>query len=226
MGGVYTLTIKEQYKREYRNYLRRVNRAVRQGYIVEPIQRVKRPTRASIRRLKSQTGEYIRAHAQLVDIETGELFQPIKDKKKRRVIQRSNVKLLSESLQVVSNVVDTGGIVTDTTTMSTAILPATESYEQIIDNWYRQIDDLFNSNISRLLKYHTDNLIEGRKPETRRKFAYVYSQHPDVFPDPPYQDTGTIEYAFHQIARMMELAPDSEAYKDFVSMYDIVESED
>lgn len=220
------MTIKEQYKREYRNYLRRVNRAVRQGYIVEPIQRVKRPTRASIRRLKSQTGEYIRAHTQLVDIETGEVFQPIKDKKKRRVIQRSNVKLLSEPLQVVSDTIDTGSIVTNAPTMSTATLPATESYEQIIDNWYHQIDELFNSNISRLLKYHTDNLIEGRKPETRRKFAYVYSQHPDVFPEPPYQDTGTIEYAFYQIARMMELAPKSEAYKDFISMYDIVESEE
>lgn len=218
------MTIKEQYKREYRNYLRRVNRAVRQGYIVEPIKRVKRPTRASIRRLKSQTGEYIRAHAQLVDFETGEVLGPIKDKKRRRAIQRSNVKLLSESLQVMSDVVS-GVVTTDTATMSTATLPPKESYEQIIDNWYRQIDELFNSNISRLLKYHTDNLIEGRKPETRRKFAYVYSQHPDVFPEPPYQDTGTIEYAFHQIARMMELAPDSEAYKDFISMYDIVESE-
>lgn len=220
------MTIKEQYKREYRNYLRRVNRAVRQGYIVEPVNRVKKPTRASIHRLKSQTGEYIRSHAQLVDIETGELFQPIKDKKKRRIIQRSNVKLLSEPLQVVFNVMDTGGTVTDTATMSTATLPYTESYEQIIDNWYRQIDELFNSNISRLLKYHTDNLIEGRKPETRRKFAYVYTQHPDVFPEPPYQDSGTIEYEFHQIARMMELAPDSEAYNDFISMYDIVESEE
>ena len=218
------MTIKEQYKREYRNYLRRVNRAVRQGYIVEPIKRVKKPTRASIRRLKSQTGEYIRAHAQLVDVETGELLKPIKDKKKRRAIQRSNVKLLSEPLRVMSDVV--GGVgTTDTATMSTATLPPNESYEQIIDNWYHQIDELFNSNISRLLKYHTDNLIEGRKPETRRKFAYVYSQHPDVFPEPPYQDTGTIEYAFYQIARMMELAPDSEAYKDFISMYDIVESE-
>lgn len=220
------MTIKEQYKREYRNYLRRVNRAVRQGYIVKPISRVKKPTRASIRRLKSQTGEYIRAHAQLVDVETGEVLQPIKDKKKRRAIQRSNVKLLSQPLQVISNTIDTGGVVTNTPTMSTATLPPNESYEQIIDNWYRQIDDLFNSNISRLLKYHTDNLIEGRKPETRRKFAYVYSQHPDVFPEPPYQDTGTIEYSFHQIARMMELAPDSEAYKDFISMYDTVESED
>lgn len=219
------MTIKEQYKREYRNYLRRVNRAVRQGYIVEPIQRVKKPTRASIRRLKSQTGEYIRAHAQLVDIETGVVLQPIKDKKKRRIVQRSNVNLLSEPLQVMSDVVGGAGI-TDTPTMSTATLSLKESYEQIIDNWYHQIDELFNSNISRLLKFHTDNLIEGRKPETRRKFAYVYSQHPDVFPDPPYQDTGTIEYAFYQIARMMELAPDSESYKDFVSMYDIVESED
>lgn len=219
------MTIKEQYKREYRNYLRRVNRAVRQGYIVEPIKRVKKPTQASIRRLKTQTGEYIRSHAQIVDVETGELFQPIKDKKKRRFIQRSNVKLLSEPLQVVSDVVDTGGAVRSADTMSNSILSYTDSYEQIIDNWYWQIDHLFNSNISRLLKYHTDNLIEGRKPETRRKFAYVYSQHPDVFPEPPYQDKGTIEYSFYQIARMMELAPDSEAYKDFISMYDIVESE-
>lgn len=220
------MTIKEQYKREYRNYLRRVNRAVRQGYIVEPVNRVKKPTSASIRRLKSQTGEYIRAHAEIVDIETGEVLKPIKDKKKRRIVQQSNVKLLSEPLQVVSNVVDMGGAVADTAAMSTATLSYTESYEQIIENWYRQIDDLFNSNISRLLKYHTDNLIEGRKPETRRKFAYVYTQHTDVFPEPPYQDRGTIEYAFYQIARMMELAPDSEAYNDFISMYDIVESEE
>lgn len=220
------MTIKEQYKREYRNYLRRVNRAVRQGYIVDPIQRVKRPTKASIRRLKTQTGETIRTHSELVDVTTGEIYKPIKDKKKRRAIQRTNVELLSQPLQVVDDVIKDTTIPIQSTGMSSATLSPDESYEQIIDNWYMQIRESFNSNISRLLKYHTDNLIEGKKPETRRKFAYVYSQNPDVFPEPPYQDSGTIEYAFYQIARLMELAPESEAYKDFVSMYDIVESEE
>lgn len=218
------MTIKEQYEREYKNYLRRVNRAAQQGYIPEIRQKVKTPRRESILALKRRTGEYIRAHSPLHDIETGK-ETIIKDKKKRLKIQRKNVKILSSDLQTISDTIETVIPVTQTTGMSTATLPPNESYEQIIDNWYHQIDELFNSNISRLLKYHTDNLIEGRKPETRRKFAYVYSQHPDVFPDPPYQDSGTIEYAFHQIARMMELAPDSEAYNDFISMYDIVESE-
>ena len=220
------MTIKEQYRREYRNYLRRVNRAVRQGYIVEPIQRVKKPTKSSIRRLKSQTGEHIRAHSELVDVTTGEVYKPIKDKKKRRSIQRTNVELLSQPLRVVDDAVKDTVTPIQSGGMSTATLSHDDSYEQIIDNWYMQIRESFNSNISRLLKYHTDNLIEGKKPETRRKFAYVYSQNPDVFPEPPYQDSGTIEYAFYQIARLMELAPESEAYKDFVSMYDIVESEE
>ena len=74
------MTVKEQYKREYRNYLRRVNRAVKQGYVVDVVGRVKKPTRASINRLKQQTGEKIRTKSEIVDIETGEILKPIKNK--------------------------------------------------------------------------------------------------------------------------------------------------
>ena len=65
------MTIKEQYEREYKNYLRRVNRAVQQGYIPEIRKKVKIPKRESILALKKRTGEYIRSHSPLHDIETG-----------------------------------------------------------------------------------------------------------------------------------------------------------
>lgn len=82
------MTVKEQYKREYRNYLRRVNRAVKQGYIVDVITKVKKPTNSSVNRLKQQRGEKIRSKSRIVDVETGEILKPIKNKKKRLKQQR------------------------------------------------------------------------------------------------------------------------------------------
>ena len=68
-----------------------------------------------------------------------------------------------------------------------------------------------------------------------------FDSEPDVlFPNcetvrliPEKDDTDTmhsvdlaLEKRFDEIARMMDLAPDSEAYYDFLSMYDGVESEE
>ena len=102
------MTVKEQYKREYRNYLRRVNRAVKQGYIVDVIARVKKPTKAAINRLKQQTGEKIRSKSRIVDVETGEILKPIKNKKKRLKQQRKNVTILKADLPTVDIVVEGG----------------------------------------------------------------------------------------------------------------------
>ena len=41
-----------------------------------------------------------------------------------------------------------------------------------------------------------------------------------------YETRDVILKRFDEIARMMDLAPDSEAYYDFLSMYDGVESEE
>jgi len=220
------LTFKEQYKREYRNYLRRVNRAVKQGYVVDVIGRVKKPTRASINRLKQQTGEKIRAKSEIVDIETGEILKPIKNKKKRSQQQRKNVNILKADLQTVANTVENNISFSPIQGMSNKLLPQSDSYEQLIDNWYQQVRESFYWYIAQFIEWQTNRLIYGKSEETRKRFAYVFSQHPDLFPEPPYETRDVILKRFDEIARMMDLAPDSEAYYDFLSMYDGIESEE
>lgn len=219
------MTIKEQYKREYRNYLRRVNRAVKQGYVVHVVGRVKKPTRASIERLKQQTGEKIRTKSEIVDIETGEILNPIKYKKKRLAQQRKNVNILKADLQTVANTVENNTTFSPIQGMSNKLLLPSDSYEQIIDNWYQQVRESFYWYIAQFIEWQTNKLIYGKSEETRKRFAYVLSQHPDLFPEPPYETRESILNSFNEIARMMELAPDSEAYQDFLSMYDGVEIE-
>lgn len=218
--------MKEQYKREYRNYLRRVNRAVKQGYIVDVISRVKKPTRASINRLKQQTGEKIRSKSEIVDVETGEILKPIKNKKERLSQQRKNVNILKADLQTVANTVENSMPLKQMSDMSSKLLSPTDSYEQLIDNWYQQVRESFYWYIAQFIEWQTNRLIYGKSDETRRRFAYVLSQHPDIFPEPPYETREAILNSFDEIARMMELASDSEAYYDFLSMYDGVESEE
>lgn len=220
------MTIKEQYKREYRNYLRRVNRAVKQGYIVDVIGRVKKPTRASINRLKQQTGEKIRTKSEIVDVETGVILKPIKNKKKRLAQQRKNVKILKADLPTIDIVVNGDSPIPQDLGMYDGILPPTESYEQIIDNWYQQVRESFYWYIAQFIEWQTNRLIYGKSEETRKRFAYVLSQHPDIFPEPPYETREAILNSFNEVARMMDLAPDSEAYQDFLSMYDGVEIEE
>lgn len=220
------MTVKEQYNREYRNYLRRVNRAVKQGYVVDVVGRVKKPTRASINRLKKQTGEKIRTKSEIVDIETGEILKPIKNKKERLQQQRKNVNILKADLQTVANTVENNATFSPIQGMSNKLLSQTESYEQLIDNWYQQVRESFYWYIAQFIEWQTNKLIYGKSEETRKRFAYVYSQHPDLFPEPPYETRDVILKRFDEIARMMDLAPDSEAYYDFLSMYDGVESEE
>lgn len=220
------MTVKEQYKREYRNYLRRVNRAVKQGYVVDVVGRVKKPTIASINRLKQQTGEKIRTKSEIVDVETGVILKPIKNKKKRLAQQRKNVKILKADLPTIDIVVNGDLPIPHDLGMYDGVLPPTESYEQIIDNWYQQVRESFYWYIAQFIEWQTNKLIYGKSEETRRRFAYVLSQHPDIFPEPPYETREVILNSFSEIARMMELAPDSEAYQDFLSMYDSVEIEE
>lgn len=220
------MTVKEQYKREYRNYLRRVNRAVKQGYVVDVVGRVKKPTRASINRLKQQTGEKIRTKSEIVDVETGVILKPIKNKKKRLAQQRKNVKILKADLPTIDIVVNGDSPIPQDLGMYDGILPPTESYEQIIDNWYQQVRESFYWYIAQFIEWQTNRLIYGKSEETRRRFAYVLTQHPDIFPEPPYETREAILNSFNEVARMMDLAPDSEAYQDFLSMYDGVEIEE
>lgn len=217
------MTIKEQYKKARTNYLRRINTAVRSGYRPKVIPIPKRITEGSIRNLEKWRGEYIRTHSVMVDVETGDELKPTKNKKLRRQREKAYREYMNKPLQDVDNIVNQGS---DQAYEPDAILPPQASYEQIIDNWYENIHENFYWYIAQFIESQTNRLIYGKDAEIRKRFAYVYAQNPDIFPEPPYDSRENVIKSFNDIARMMELAPDSEAYQDFLSMYDSVESED
>ena len=218
------MTIKEEYKRARRNYLRRISRAFNVGYYPDIIPIPKTITEGSIRRLEKWRGVYIRTHSPMVDVNTGEKLKPSKSKKVRKQREKVYHEYVTKPLQPVEEV--NAGQAVQTVSMSTETLDFNQSYEQIIANWYDTIKTNFYWYIAQFIGSQTNRLIYGKDDETRRRFAYVLSQNPDVFPEPPYATREEINDSFMQIARLMDLAPDSEAYQDFVSMYDYVESED
>ena len=57
--------------------------------------------------------------------------------------------------------------------MHDGILPTTESYEQLIDNWYQQVREAFYWYIAQFIEWQTNKLIYGKSEETRKRFAYV-----------------------------------------------------
>lgn len=218
------MTIKEEYRRARRNYLARINRAVKSGYRPDVLPIPKRITRSSIRALNKRTGEWIRSHSTQVDVETGEELKPTKNKKARKQREKAYREYMTKPLQQVEEV--NAGQAVHPVSMSTETLDFNQSYEQIIANWYDNIKTNFYWYIAQFIESQTNRLIYGKDDEIRRRFAYVLSQNPDVFPEAPYATREEINDSFMQIARLMDLAPDSEAYQDFVYMYDYVESED
>ena len=66
--------LREQYSKEYNKYLARVRNQQKQGVQVQRIKRVKKPSQASIERLKKQTAKEIRDKASVVNMLTGELI--------------------------------------------------------------------------------------------------------------------------------------------------------
>lgn len=222
MNGVKNMTIKEQYRRARRNYLRRVNRAVNRGYRPDTLPIPKYITRRSINALERRTGEYIRSHSVMVNPYTGDEIRPTRNKKKRRENEKAYVEFMSQPLQNVADTVYNGGVFEYE---PDAIMSEQESYEQLIDNWYENIRENFYWYIAQFIESQTNGLIYGQPAETRKRFAYVYAQNPDIFPEPPYDSRENVIKSFNEIARMMELASGSEAYYDFLSMYDGVESE-
>lgn len=53
------MSVKKDYAKAYANYLRRVARQVAKGYQVTPIERTKKPTAASVKRIQSQKAKQI-----------------------------------------------------------------------------------------------------------------------------------------------------------------------
>lgn len=80
------MTIRQLYEKEYKLYIRRINRYLSEGYNVSIIPRVKRPTQASINRVKKINKKYVRTHYPQIDFGTGEVIKPNKTRKVKKEV--------------------------------------------------------------------------------------------------------------------------------------------
>ena len=212
------MTIKEQYDKARRAYMERVRYYRRRGYVIEPIRIPKYITRGSIRRLQREMGKQIRKHA--IDFQDFLIGEAVTQK---RDIERRNVEFLSLTPEEQQISYERGEI-THIDEQPTEILPPSQSYEQLIDNWYEQIEQ-YRPDIYRRVEMRTNELIEGAGAEVRRRFAYVLYQNPDVFPTAEDSTAEIIDMKMNAVLHIMDIADGSEAYYDFISMFDDVEEE-
>lgn len=207
-------TIREQYKKAYRNYLARVNRQIRVGYNVDVIQRVKNPTRASIRRLQKQTAKTIKEHSTLYDMITGQEVT-----RKRKSAERINREFssLSPMEQELSR---EQGKITKYDTFEYAV----SAVDITIQNWYDYVEKSFTPQIAQYIKERSDAMINT----DRDAFAYTIAENPDALPSPGYHNSERmVDASFSNIARIMKVDKNSEGFQSFIDgVSGIVERED
>ena len=213
------MTIKQRYSKAYRNYLRRANRGIRKGYNIKPIPRVKKQTLASIRRLERQTAKQF-AKKDIIDYLTGEL---VRSQKRKKEIEKTNLEFLKLTPEEQALSRQAGEIIR--IEQATEPLGARYTYEMLIENWYRRIET-YRADIYRYLESKTNEILVGADKETRKKFAFVLDNNPEVLPQEGDSDRAVIDLKFDRIRQIMSWAEDSEAYLDFLQMFDIVEEEE
>ena len=213
------MTINQQYSKAYRNYQRRANRATRKGYNIKPIPRVKKPTLASIRRLERQTAKQFEKK-DIIDYLTGEI---VRSQKRKKEIEKTNLEFLKLTPVEQALSRQTGKITR--IKQATEPLGARETYEMLIENWYRRIES-YRPDIYRYLESKTNEILVGADEETRKKFSFALDNNPEAFPEEGDSDRAVIDLKFDRIRQIMSWAEDSEAYKDFLQLFDIVEEEE
>lgn len=207
-------TIREQYNKAYRNYLARVNRQVRLGYNVDVVQRVKKPTRTSIRRLEQHTAKTIKEHSTLYSMITGEEVTS-----KRKSAERINREFSSLS-PVEQELSREQGKITKYQPFEDAI----SAVDITIENWYDYVEKSFTPQIAQYIKERSDAMINTN----RDAFAYAIAENPDALPSPGYHNSERmVDASFSNIARIMNVDKNSEGFKSFIDgVSGIVERED
>lgn len=216
--------LQQQYSKEYNKYLARVRNQQKQGVQIQRIKRVKKPTQASIERLKKQTAKEIRRKASVVNMLNGELISPEEYGRKHALeANRVFIKLTPQEqeyarIQGYTKVKDLKalqktGIKVNTTT------PALD-YEVIIEEWYASLES-FARTTAEYLRMKTDTLLLNATEHDRALFAYTYSKAPEVFPKELYMDKPTVDAVFSNILQKMGIFESSEDFKNFIQMQDV-----
>jgi hypothetical protein len=220
--------LQQQYNKEYNKYLARVRNQQKQGVQVDIIKRVKKPTQASIERLKKQRAKEIRDKASVVNMITGELISSKEYGRKHALeINRVFIKLTPQQ-QEYARIHEYGlkelkalqkrGIRVN---IATPVL----DYEAIIDSWYDSLES-FAPKTADYLREKTDALLYNASDKERALFAYTYSKEPEAFPTEPYMDKATVDAVFWNILRRIGVLNTTEDFQEFLQEQDIVIEEE
>lgn len=223
------MTIKQAYQRARRNYLRRVRNQEKQGYIVDIIPMVKKPTKASIRRLEKQTAKEIQRKANFQSLLTGEIL----DKPTRQLIaENKSFMQLSAELQEVARTIGTTDIVTIEQAIEPEVAPV-DSVDVIIQNWYDRLEHMTftgdrktDAYIFGELSSRTNELLYNASREERAMFAYVIDKNPNILGDYKYFNENQFNADFNAIREAMNWAENSEDYRNFIEKLGVIERED
>ena len=221
--------LQKLYNKEYKNYLRRVQRQVEQGVLVKVIQKVKVPKKTSIEKLKKQKAKVIKENAPVVNLLTGELI--IKSEKERKNVLALNRVFASlvpfeqdyarqnniTTLKGLKELKSIGVLIRD--------FAPVPDYDLYIDMWYDSLDS-FVPFTAHYLRMKTDALLAIATDTERALFGYTYKNAPEVFPTEPYMDKATIDAVFSNILKKMKFFENSEDFQQFINMQDnIIERE-
>ena len=217
--------LQQQYSKEYYKYLARVRNQQKQGVQVQIIKRVKKPTQASIERLKKQSAKEIRKKASVVNMLTGELITAKEYGRKHALeINRVFTKLTPQEQEYARFHDYTTAKELKTlqkTGIKVNIATPVLDYEAIIDSWYDSLDN-FAPKTASYLREKTDALLYSISDKERALFAYTYAKEPEAFPEAPYLDKASVDAVFWNILRRMGVISTTEDFQYFLIEQDIV----
>lgn len=212
--------LRQEYNKAYRNYMRRVSTQTKKGYIVQTIQKVKKPTEASIRRIKSMTAKEIISRSEIYDILNDRYLSPEESGRGKALKDnKAFFKLSPFEQEIALSIKSLDRDVIANITVETPDEPADE-IDSLIEKWYETIEE-FIPKVQPLLRERTDELIR----KDRIAFANVIKNHGGLFPPTTEYKAQVISAAFNTISDVMDWSRSSGELERFMDSYGIVENE-
>lgn len=212
--------LRQEYSKAYRNYMRRVSTQTKKGYIVPTIQKVKNPTEASIRRIKSMTAKEIISRSEIYDILNDRYLSPGESGRGKALKDnKAFFKLSPFEQEIALSIKSLDRDVIANITVETPDEPADE-IDALIEKWYETIED-FNPKVQADLRERTDELIRM----DRIAFANVIENHGGLLPATTEYRGQIISAAFNAISNVMNWSRSSGELERFMNSYGIVENE-
>lgn len=212
--------LRQEYNKAYRNYMRRVSTQTKKGYIVPTIQKVKNPTEASIRRIKSMTAKEIISRSEIYDILNDRYLAPEESGRGKALKDnKAFFKLSPFEQEIALSIKSLDRDVIANITVETPDEPADE-IDSLIEKWYETIEE-FIPKVQPLLRERTDELIR----KDRIAFANVIKNHGGLFPPTTEYKAQVISAAFNTISDVMDWSRSSGELERFMDSYGIVENE-